>query len=368
MLYDAYIQEAAQLFGIYKLQEPLHIFLKKYFNKRKKIGSRDRKLIANLLYNVYRLGSKNAALPWQEKIVVSSLLATNMPLSFYEKVMPQYVALLQSTFDEKHSFLQNKYDLHWDIYGTLNERITAIDFIQNLFSLPRVFIRIRKNEESVLYSLQSNAIQYEIQHNQCISVAANTPLQKILNPIDYTIQDISSQMAGDLVSLDNAITLWDTCCGSGGKSLQWLDKKSDLKILATDIRHSILKTYRERLLLYGYSTTEILQADISNLPHDLKNRQWDVVVCDVPCSGSGTWARSPEQYYFFTKEKLLQYHNMQKIIWEQLLQVKSKVKYYITCSIFKEENEGIVQGSKQYNICNFDKNGDAMYVAVCEKN
>lgn len=367
MFYDAYIQEAAQLFDIYKLQEPLHVFLKKYFNKRKKFGSRDRKLIANLLYNVYRLGNKNATLPWQEKIVASSLLAANMPISFYEKVIPHNVTILQSSFEERFSFLQKKYDLDWDIYGTLNEGISQFDFIQNLFSSPKVFIRIRKNLENVLHSLQANAIQYEIKNNHCISVAANTPLQTILNSDDYTIQDVSSQIAGDIVALDNAHTLWDTCCGSGGKSLQWLDKKSDLQILATDIRNPILKTYRERLSQYGYTSIETLQADLSNLSLDLINRQFDLIVCDAPCSGSGTWARNPEQYYFFTGEKLLQYQSKQKMIWDQLLQVKSNVKYYITCSIFEEENEWIVKGEKKYNICNFNKNGDAMYVAVCEK-
>lgn len=363
-MYDAYIHEAHTLFEIYKLQEPLHVFLKKYFSKRKKFGSRDRKLIANLLYNVYRLGNKNAVLPWQEKITVSSLLAANMPLSFYEKIMPQHISMIHSSFEKRFSVLQKQYDLQWDIYGTLHEAITVDDFIQNLFSSPRVFIRIRKNMDSVLHSLQSNAVLYEIHFNQCISVASNTPLQKILNPQDYSIQDISSQMAGDIVSLDNATTLWDTCCGSGGKSLQWLDKKNNLQILATDIRKSIINTYRERLSLYGYNSIQTLQADLSNLSIDLKNSQWDIIVCDVPCSGSGTWARSPEQYYFFSHEKLLQFQNRQKRIWQQLLQVKSSMKYYITCSVFKEENDWIAKGEKQYNICNFDINGDAMFVAA----
>ncbi|MDQ6904312.1 MAG: Fmu (Sun) domain-containing protein, partial [Bacteroidota bacterium] len=61
----------------------------------------------------------------------------------------------------------------------------------------------------------------------------------------------------------------------------------------------------------------------------------------VPCTGSGTWARTPEQLSFFHKKEIDKYVLLQRnIIKNAVPQLKKNAHLlYITCSVFKKENE-----------------------------
>ena len=64
----------------------------------------------------------------------------------------------------------------------------------------------------------------------------------------------------------------------------------------------------------------------------------------MPCSGSGTWSRTPEQLYFFEESKIAYYANLQKKIISNAVKAlkPGSVLLYITCSVFTEENEDAV--------------------------
>ena len=71
-----------------------------------------------------------------------------------------------------------------------------------------------------------------------------------------------------------------------------------------------------------------------------------MILADVPCSGSGTWRRSPEQLNAFTTKSLAKYTSIQSQILDRVLAMKSaKTVIYSTCSIFKEENEELVRNA-----------------------
>jgi 16S rRNA (cytosine967-C5)-methyltransferase len=76
----------------------------------------------------------------------------------------------------------------------------------------------------------------------------------------------------------------------------------------------------------------------------LKDQKFDIIIADLPCSGSGTWARTPEQMYFFKQEKIEYYSSLQKRIVSNLYPYLEKggLLVYITCSVFKNENEEVV--------------------------
>ena len=78
----------------------------------------------------------------------------------------------------------------------------------------------------------------------------------------------------------------------------------------------------------------------------IKTQQlFDLIICDAPCSGSGTWSRTPEQLYFFDEKKIDQYAALQKKIVTNAVKSLKKDGFflYITCSVFKKENEEVVQ-------------------------
>jgi 16S rRNA (cytosine967-C5)-methyltransferase len=103
-----------------------------------------------------------------------------------------------------------------------------------------------------------------------------------------------------------------------------------------------------------------------------------LVVCDVPCSGSGTWARTPEQFHFYKPAMLQKFKELQFPIASNASNYVKQGGHlaYITCSVFQEENEDVVNQLLQSGILNLkhtqiidgiDNQADCMFVAVFEK-
>jgi 16S rRNA (cytosine967-C5)-methyltransferase len=101
-------------------------------------------------------------------------------------------------------------------------------------------------------------------------------------------------------------------------------------------------------------------------------------VADVPCTGSGTWARTPENLVFFEKEAISQYAGRQLAIARECLRWLKPGGWlaYITCSVFAEENEGVVAQLLEQPglhclvsqpIAGWPHGADSMYVAVLQQ-
>jgi 16S rRNA (cytosine967-C5)-methyltransferase len=75
------------------------------------------------------------------------------------------------------------------------------------------------------------------------------------------------------------------------------------------------------------------------------DRRFDGIICDVPCTGSGTWARTPESCYFFKTDSIAEYAQRQAAILRNAgtyLKENGKI-IYITCSVFRAENEEVIE-------------------------
>ena len=105
---------------------------------------------------------------------------------------------------------------------------------------------------------------------------------------------------------------------------------------------------------------------------------FDIVICDVPCSGSGTWGRTPEQMHFFKEKNLNIFTDRQKKIVSNAIGAlgENGMFVYITCSVFKSENEDIaayigehftVQQLHMEYIIGYDKGADTLFTAVFSK-
>jgi 16S rRNA (cytosine967-C5)-methyltransferase len=72
---------------------------------------------------------------------------------------------------------------------------------------------------------------------------------------------------------------------------------------------------------------------------------FDAVLCDVPCSGSGTWRRGPQAKWALTPEGLADLGRVQAGILGQAaaLVAPGGRLIYSTCSVFIEENEHVVE-------------------------
>jgi 16S rRNA (cytosine967-C5)-methyltransferase len=93
----------------------------------------------------------------------------------------------------------------------------------------------------------------------------------------------------------------------------------------------------------------------------------------VPCTGSGTWSRTPEQSFSFNPSSIEDFVARQKTICQQLI---AKLNpggslIYITCSVFKKENEEVIaflqekmslKVEQQELLKGYDKGADSMFV------
>jgi 16S rRNA (cytosine967-C5)-methyltransferase len=114
------------------------------------------------------------------------------------------------------------------------------------------------------------------------------------------------------------------------------------------------------------------------IEYSINNIQYSVIICDAPCTGSGTWSRTPEQLYFFKQKTIDVYAGLQQQIVSNIIPhlQAGGIFIYITCSVFKKENEGMVNFIKEKFhlqlvqmelLKGYDKKADSMFTAVFKK-
>ena len=109
-------------------------------------------------------------------------------------------------------------------------------------------------------------------------------------------------------------------------------------------RDSILVNLKNRFATAGIRNYKSISADLTKPVSKLKNAKFNLILADVPCTGSGTWSRTPEQLYYFDEKKINEYAALQKKIITTVIPHLATGGYllYITCSVFKKENEEAV--------------------------
>ncbi|WP_366129874.1 RsmB/NOP family class I SAM-dependent RNA methyltransferase [uncultured Roseovarius sp.] len=148
------------------------------------------------------------------------------------------------------------------------------------------------------------------------------------------LQDASSQAAVEAMDLRDGARVLDYCAGGGGKTLA-MAALADCAWFAHDISVPRLADLPPRARRAGIDV-EIL--DGSALP---RMAPFNMVLCDAPCSGSGTWRRNPEAKWALTPERLRELTELQRQILSEAasLVAPGGRLIYTTCSILTEENQ-----------------------------
>jgi 16S rRNA (cytosine967-C5)-methyltransferase len=110
---------------------------------------------------------------------------------------------------------------------------------------------------------------------------------------EFEIQDIASQLVGQLCAPSPGETWWDTCAGEGGKTLHLSDLMQNKGMLwasdRAEWRLTKLKRRAGRAKVFNYRSAHWDGG--AKLPTKTK---FDGVLVDAPCSGIGTWQRNPQ--------------------------------------------------------------------------
>ncbi|MET0392473.1 MAG: Fmu (Sun) domain-containing protein, partial [Chitinophagaceae bacterium] len=232
----------------------------------------------------------------------------------------------------------------------LSKGIDAKAFNASFFTQPDLFLRLRPGKQAaVLTKLEKAGQSFEQVTDTCIALPNTSKVGDIIAlDQEAIVQDYNSQGIGDFmrpVKGNRELMVWDCCAASGGKSILAVDILGPVRLVVSDIRESILANLKKRFQEAGINQYRSFCADLSGQDAIPVTDRYDLVICDVPCTGSGTWGRTPEQLHYFDPVAIERYAARQKKI---LLNVLAHVRpggylLYSTCSVFREENEAVVE-------------------------
>ena len=341
-----------RIVGEYPAETPLSKFLPGFYRLNKQMGSTDRRVAGRLIYNYFRLGRALNDLPADERIIVAEFLCNTQINSFLQHFKPDWAACVNFDIDEKIDLIKKTYPTFnlADVFPWVNDLSEGIDreaFLRSFFIQPDLFIRVNAGFEHLVKAELGNAsIIFRDEGNGCLALPNGTRLESVIsNPRWYEVQDKSSQQTANYFKPQKWDAWWDACAASGGKSLLLHGLEPNLKLVVSDIRESILANLDERFRSAGLLKYQKKQLDLmQNVDQELYNYAFDGIILDAPCSGSGTWGRTPEMIAQFDTHKIEFFQRLQKTIAANVIKYlkPGKPLIYITCSAFKAENEDVV--------------------------
>jgi len=226
--------------------------------------------------------------------------------------------------------LQQALGVNFEAYCKALQQRAPVDLRVNLSKTDRALARTALAEEDILCApVKTVATALRVQTNPrrvALSMAYREGLVEL--------QDAASQAVVADLPLDKAQRVLDYCAGGGGKTLAMAAIAPKARLFAHDASPSRLAPLVERAERAGAKVQLLKQ------PPD-KGETFDLVLLDVPCSGSGAWRRNPEGKWRFSLQDLDNLNKTQSEILQKTESLVAKSGYlaYVTCSVLQEENE-----------------------------
>lgn len=337
------------------------VLTRKYFTTRRYAGSKDRRRVTNLLYDIIRRWGYLSEISGGDtrKMVMAELkLVDDDPAQYFtgETHAPNalndeeisFIATVEPEVEQPHRLNYPKW-LEDDLKDRFGDK-----FVQEMIALNErapLTLRIARNTEKILAYLVEKNIGYQrgVHANSAIILDEQQQIRDwpIYRQGLVEIQDEAAQIAVKYVELEPGHQVMDLCAGAGGKALAAAGyMKNKGQIYAFDIHESRLKELKVRAKRSKHHIFQSFVLTPKNRTSKLAefDEKMDRVILDVPCSGTGTWRRNPESRWRINAEMIEGYVSTQK---ELLEEAWAAVKpggrvVYMTCSILKSENENQV--------------------------
>lgn len=332
--------------------------LEKTLKSNPKWGSRDRKFIAECVYDVTRHFRYLSFIADTDKNFRMILAAY-----FFEKGIPfpdwpDFQTISTKPFEIKKKQITSPAVLHsypdelWDICEkelgqerwlkeaqALNEQAGVILRV-NTLKIKKTGL-IKKFKEAEIEVDELNVFENALQLRKRQNVFSSPLFQEGL----FEVQDAGSQLIAPFLNVEPGQKVIDACAGGGGKTLHLsalMQNKG--KIIALDVEEWKLENLRKRAKRAGANNIEAQLITADKTIEQLRNYA-DRLLLDVPCSGTGVIKRNPDAKWKLSKEviektKTLQY----KILKDYSIMLKpGGYMVYSTCSILPSENQEQVQ-------------------------
>jgi 16S rRNA (cytosine967-C5)-methyltransferase len=414
MKYFSHLNTAVQLLQQYNGSQPFGSFMKQFFSQHKKYGSKDRKNISQLCYAFFRLGKALPQLPVEERILTGLLFCSHESNELLQYLKPDWNEQTRLPLPEKIQLVNDAQGVSgqkltmYDLFPwreDLSDGINYEHFCASFFTQPDLFLRLRPGREATVKGkLQQAGIPFREITNSCLALPNASKIDGVIETDkEAVVQDLSSQRIGEPMEVIRDLMerpstspgdaepapstplrvakVWDACAASGGKSILAYDIFKNIDLTVSDVRRSILINLEKRFATAGIKHYNSFVADIAHstrFPQGDARQAFDIIITDVPCSGSGTWSRTPEQLYYFEPQQTDKYCELQKkIVSNAIPHLKpGGFLLYCTCSVFRKENEEVVQFIQEQHelqllqsalLTGYDQKADTLFGAVFQK-
>ncbi|MFY0643369.1 MAG: hypothetical protein JXR19_02775 [Bacteroidia bacterium] len=383
--YFSRFKHAKIILSTYNYPNPFQLHIKHYLRANKQFGSKDRKAITEICYAYLRMRRSLSEYKLEQAILISSFCWFELEEEVFTSLTKELGVSLKWPKDfgkmgdkERISYVEEHLTIGDE--ALFNKKFVNAKFAANQMHWiryrPLFWLRDLGGAKEYLRSLG-------FQESLELDKAYSGQVQQIAEREDLQVQDYSSQWMLSKIDIGEGNKVWDCCCGSGGKSIPLLNSKNEFYL--SDQRDKIIGNAKRRLKQHKRYIADIgvhdlikdteLQLENSSIP---AGPFFDVIIADVPCSGSGTWFRNPEHFSYFDYSQIAKYVKRQKQI---LKSVIPRLKdggfvYYLTCSIFTQENQDIVEYAEKelglktkeiIDVNGFQHDSDSMFMAVLTK-
>ena len=210
----------------------------------------------------------------------------------------------------------------------------------NTLKISREALKTQLEQEGIVVS-ESRYTPEGLQIHSAVNLHQLKAFQQGL----FTVQDESSMLVALAAEPDKDMRILDVCSAPGGKSTHMAQlMKNTGSIYACDIHKHRLELIEENCKRLGITNIKTVEQDGTVL-----TRRWqepfDVIVCDVPCSGLGVLGRRADARWSKESEDIAGLCGIQKRILEEAAQlvVPGGTLIYSTCTITPEENQDMVE-------------------------
>lgn len=204
---------------------------------------------------------------------------------------------------------------------------------------------LKTDIKSVEAKLDSVGAEY-VEDPQCANCLFVRNGQKVRPLFDVgliTFQSQTSVKCCEIAGVKDGDEVLDMCAAPGGKSVYFAGVGENVKVLSCDVYHHRLELIQQYARRMGVKlNVRLMDATVYN--KSLTNA-YDVVLCDVPCSGLGVAAKKPDVYLFKDKDQIFGITETQaKILENGSRYVRDGgTLVYSTCTLLKDENEDIIK-------------------------
>jgi 16S rRNA (cytosine967-C5)-methyltransferase len=335
---------------------PADRFIREFFRARRYAGSKDRAAVSERVYGVFR---HRASFAWRmgsetpRALVIASLLkeGADVPSLFtgdgYGPALltdEERARIADAPTEHAAPHIAGEYPqfLQSELQRAFGEDV-SLEMSAILERAP-VDLRVntlRATREEVLTALKAEGFEAEAtRYSPCAirlpAGARGLEQSKHFLAGAFEFQDEAAQIAVLLAQAGPGMRVLDLAAGAGGKALALAAAMNNSgELTAHDIDEGRLRQIAPRAQRAGVT---IVQTHAGPKP---PGRPYDLVLLDAPCSGSGTWRRSPENKWRLTPERLDELNALQDMLLDQAAARAAGTAriVYATCSILPRENE-----------------------------